>query len=104
VSNPNQRPRFSLPGSAAPPPIAPAAPAAALAAFPTPWCVGPYGSIWVAADVKRREDGNGWDENFCPRPRCVVHAQDGAWDYGVAQFIVDTVNAAALGGLPKPPC
>lgn len=68
MSNHN-KPRFSLPGGAPPPPPAPPAPpppaavapvaqdippgvAAILEQFPLPWCVGPYGDIWVAADVE----------------------------------------------------
>jgi hypothetical protein len=54
------KPTFRLPGGAPPPPPAPPAPtaplaapaAAILAAFPLPWCVGPFGDIWVAADVE----------------------------------------------------
>lgn len=65
MSNHN-KPRFSLSGSAPPPPLAPPPPPAAAPAapaslpphvaalierFPLPWCVGPDGYVWVAADV-----------------------------------------------------
>lgn len=62
MSNHN-KPRFSLPGTTPPPPLAPppAPPAVAgipaefaalIERYPLPWCVGPYGDIWVAADVE----------------------------------------------------
>lgn len=88
------RPQLSLPTAAV------QTPPAALPDFPTPWCVGPYGSIWVAADVKQNAEGK-WVEDFCARPRCVVHAED--WNDGVAEYVVAVVNGAA-GALPKPPC
>jgi len=53
------KPTFKLPGGAPPPPPAPPAPpvaapafAAILEQFPLPWCVGPYGDIWVASDIE----------------------------------------------------
>lgn len=70
MSNHNNKPRLGLPGGApppiVPPPITPP-PAAANAAlpahvaalierFPLPWCVGPEGYIWVAADVVKITD------------------------------------------------
>lgn len=56
----NNRPRFTLPG-APPPPLAPPPPpggefADLLGRFPLPWCVGPNGYIWVAADVEKVDD------------------------------------------------
>lgn len=72
MSNYN-KPKFSLPGAAplAPPPPPsgmPADVAALLEHFPLPWCVGPNGYIWVAADVvkvtdpddRRVGDVDGW--------------------------------------------
>ena len=58
MSNQN-KPQFRLPGGALPPLAPPPAPVGALPAhvvdmigrFPLPWCVGPEGYIWVAADV-----------------------------------------------------
>lgn len=68
MSNHN-KPRFSLPGGAPPPPLTPppASPVAAPATlpahvadlfgrFPLPWCVGPDGYIWVASDVVKITD------------------------------------------------
>lgn len=62
MSNHN-KPRFSLPGSTPPPPLTPPPPATSvnlpadfvelMARFPLPWCVGPNGYIWVAADVMK---------------------------------------------------
>lgn len=62
MSNNNNRPRFSLPGGAPPAPLAPPPTPASdfaelLERFPLPWCVGPYGDIWVAADVEEIEPG-----------------------------------------------
>jgi hypothetical protein len=59
-----------MPGTPPPPPLPPIAPppvvvpaglpaglpadvAALIEQFPLPWCVGPYGDIWVAADVEQ---------------------------------------------------
>lgn len=52
-----QPPRLSLPGSVPPPPTSlPAEFTELLEKFPLPWCVGPYGDIWVKADVERVTD------------------------------------------------
>jgi hypothetical protein len=59
--------------------------------YPTPWCVGPFGCIWVAADVELK-DGK-WRET-CANPRLVVDT--GPKDQDVAEQIVRAVNAAAL--------
>lgn len=67
MSNHN-KPQFRLPGGAPPPLSPPPAPLAATPAgipahvaalierFPLPWCVGPDGYIWVAADVMKITD------------------------------------------------
>jgi hypothetical protein len=64
--------------------------------YPTPWCVGPFGCIWVAADVEFK-DGK-WREK-CDNPRLVVDT--GAKDRELAEQIVRAVNAAALS-FPSP--
>jgi hypothetical protein len=58
VSN-NNKPTFSLgakpPAPLPPPPTVSALPAGVaelLERFPLPWVVGPYGDIWVAADIE----------------------------------------------------
>lgn len=98
------KPKFSLPGGAPPPPLTPP-PAAGIPAefadligrFPLPWCVGPNGYIWVAADVvkitnpdDRRvgDTSDGWRAtgNVC---RLVV---EDAMQPGVAALIVHAVN------------
>jgi hypothetical protein len=71
MSNHNNKPRLGLPGGAAPPPPPPlplpplggAVPsphpahvAALIERFPLPWCVGPDGYLWVAADVVKITD------------------------------------------------
>lgn len=60
--------------------------------FPTPWCVGPFGCIWVAADVEFK-DGK-WRET-CANPRLVVDT--GEKDRETAEQIVSAVNAASSG-------
>lgn len=59
--------------------------------FPTPWIVGPFGCIWVAADVEFK--GGKWHET-CAEPRLVVDT--GTKDIELAQFIVDSANAYAV--------
>lgn len=61
--------------------------------FPTPWCVGPFGDIWVAADVELR-DGK-WRET-CQKPRLVLTFAGHKECDGLAEQIVNAVNAAAL--------
>lgn len=78
------KPTLTLPGSIPPPPPAPPPPLP----FPTPWIVGPGGDIWVAADVERTETG--WTHTV-QAPRIVVWRNE--WPDGLAQMIVDAVNA-----------
>lgn len=58
--------------------------------YPTPWIVGPFGDIWVAADVEFR-DGK-WRET-CPEPRIVVTMT--GKDRATAELIVNAVNASS---------
>lgn len=114
MSNHNNRPRLGLPGSAPPPPIVPPPPpapppAAALPAefavlvelFPLPWCVGPHGDVWVAADVETFDpeqtasvekipgpNGTFWRATVA-KPRLVMENPGGA---GVAALIVYAIN------------
>lgn len=102
MSNHN-KPRFTLPSAApaplAPPPAAPAslAPefAELLERFPLPWCVGPYGDIWVAADVEEIEPGldgsRRWNATGT-KARLVMENPAGA---GIAALIVHAVNNLA---------
>lgn len=100
----NNKPRFSLPGSAPPPPLAPppappvAAPAlpanvvAFFERFPLPWCVGPDGYMWVAADVVKITD---------PDDRRPGDSKDGWRATGnVARLVIETAlpaeSAAAI--------
>lgn len=114
MSNHN-KPRFSLPGGAPPPlvppppPLSPPAAAVALPAefaamieqFPLPWVVGPYGDIWVDADVEMFDpektastekipgpDGTFWRAT-CARPRHVMENPKGA---SIAALMVFAVN------------
>ncbi len=59
----NNKPTFSLnrntpPAVLPPPPVAGVPPHVAdlIARFPLPWCVGPDGYLWVAADVVKITD------------------------------------------------
>jgi hypothetical protein len=63
--------------------------------FPLPWCVGPYGDIWVAADVEVREGK--WHAT-CAEPRIVVTMA--AKNRDLAEFIVHSANAQMS---PPPP-
>ncbi len=56
--------------------------------YPTPWTVGPFGDVWVAADVEFK-DGK-WHET-CPEPRLVVTMA--GKDRALADRIVNAVNA-----------
>lgn len=58
--------------------------------YPTPWVVGPFGCIWVAADVEFK-DGK-WRETRS-NPRLVVDT--GEKDRELAEFIVASANANA---------
>jgi hypothetical protein len=62
--------------------------------YPTPWCVGPFGCIWVAADVEFKDEK--WRET-CSNPRLVVDT--GPSSQLVAGQIVEAVNTAAISGL-----
>lgn len=103
MSNYN-KPKFSLPGAPSAP-LAPPPPAAApavearvhvdsevLRAFPPPWCVGPYGDIWVAADVEEIEKGvdgiRRWKATGT-KARLVMENPAGN---GIAALIVHAVN------------
>jgi hypothetical protein len=109
MSNHNNKPRLGMPGSAPPPPPIPPPPAAALPVdvaaaietFPLPWCVGPHGDIWVAADVEAFDpakeaatekvpgpNGTFW-RSTCARPRLVMENPGGL---GIAALIVHAVN------------
>lgn len=57
------------------------------AKYPLPWVVGPFGCIWVAADVEFK-DGK-WRET-CSSPRLVVDT--GEKDRELAEFIVASAN------------
>jgi hypothetical protein len=75
-----------------------------LAKYPLPWVIGPYGDVWVAADVEQfdpdREGGvekikgpNGtWWRSKVAKPRHVFDAENLPAD--VTAFIVDTLNAS----------
>lgn len=105
-----QRP-LSLPGTVPPPPAPAALPAEfaeLLEKFPLPWCVGPYGDIWVASDVEQYDpektahvekiagpNGTWWRTSpTCPvaKPRMVM--EDPA-DKGVAAFLIWAANKMA---------
>lgn len=58
--------------------------------YPTPWVVGPYGCIWVAADVEFR-DGK-WHPT-CDEPRIVIST--GQRERELAEFIVQAINASS---------
>jgi hypothetical protein len=60
--------------------------------YPLPWVVGPFGDIWVAADVEFH-DGK-WRETR-PEPRIVVTIGSLDRDKGLAAFIVEAVNSHA---------
>lgn len=61
-----------------------------MSGYPTPWIVGPFGEIWVAADVEYREGK--WHKTV-PDPRIVVTL--GGKSQALAEQIVSAVNAAA---------
>jgi hypothetical protein len=98
VSNHN-KPQFRLPGGAppplTPPPVVIAPPsdfAELLERFPLPWCVGPYGDIWVAADVEELEPGLDHSTRWRAtgdKARLVMENPAGA---GIAALIVHAVN------------
>jgi hypothetical protein len=99
VSN-NNRPQFRLPGGA-PPPLTPppdAAPAGLpphvvnlIGRFPPPWCVGPDGYIWVAADVVKITD---------PDDRRVGDTADGWRATGnVARLVIETALPADIAAV-----
>lgn len=69
--------------------------------FPLPWCVGPYGDIWVAADVEQydpekesntekiRGPNGTWWRSTVPKPRMVMELPAGQ---NVAAFMVWAAN------------
>lgn len=67
-----------------------------IAAYPPPWCVGPYGDVWVAVDVEQVDPAqtttvelvDGKWRSTCAKPRRVCEPTDA----GIAEMIVDTVN------------
>lgn len=89
------KPKFTLPGGAPPAPLPPppvpsaslpAAVAALIERFPLPWCVGPDGYIWVAADVVKITD---------PDDRRVGDTADGWRATGnVARLVIETALPA----------
>lgn len=107
MSNPN-KPTLTLPGAGAPPPppVPPPPPAhkftAILERFPPPWRVGPYGDIWVAADVEPAEpdangpgvmnDGKGKWRATGDKARLVMENPTGE---DIAALIVHAVNSLA---------
>lgn len=111
MSNHN-KPQFRLPGStpgstpggAPPAPLSP--PPTTLASdfaellerFPLPWCVGPHGDIWVAADVEeidRGLDGFPRWRATGDKARLVMENPAGV---GIAALIVHAVNKLNSGG------
>lgn len=80
--------RLSLPTTAPLPPPPSPIPPPSLPAFPTPWCIGPDGDIWVASDVAKID---GFWTHTCQAPRIVAWRNE--WPEGLAQMIVDAVNA-----------
>jgi hypothetical protein len=96
----NNRPTFRLPGGVPPPPLdpPPALPNSettgndVLERFPLPWCVGPYGDIWVAADIEEIEPGadgiRRWKATG-DKARLVMENPAGV---GIAALIVYAVN------------
>lgn len=102
MSNHN-KPTFSIGRGAPPPPLAPppappvaatnlpAEVAAVLGRFPLPWCVGPDGYIWVAADVVKITD---------PDDRRVGDTADGWRATGnVARLVIETALPADTAAL-----
>lgn len=97
-----QKPKFSLPGTAPltpPPTTLPANVAALFQRYPPPWCVGPDGYLWVAADVEKVTDPDarnkldvtpdGWRATV-PRPRLVLEHALGP---ELREVVVHAVNA-----------
>lgn len=112
MSNQNQnKPKLGIP-VAPPPPVAEEKSAAdkiremhaeLLVKFPLPWVVGPYGDVWVAADVEQFNpdveagyekiagpNGTSWRAT-CAKPRLVFEPTD----KGIAALTVDAVNLLA---------
>jgi len=103
--NPNQnKATLSLSPLPVAPPPTPGAHADILERFPLPWCVGPYGDIWVAADVETFDPdkeaaiekipgpGGTWWRATCAKPRMVMENPS---EKGIAALIVDGVNRLA---------
>lgn len=79
-----------------PPPVAPSrARPAILDSLPTPWCIGPFGDIWVDGDVWPKSDiasPNPQDWYSKEAPRHVLSVAEKEAD--VARLIVDAMNRA----------
>jgi hypothetical protein len=95
-----QRPPLTLPADRAPAPAVPLPPL--LLQFPTPWIVGAYGDIWVAADMERApSEPSSW-RAISPMPRLVMECS--LWEDkmlpGLAELIVEAVNTL---GAARPP-
>ena len=115
MSNHN-RPPLSLPRAVPPPPSnppsnppgtpsqLPAAFADLLEQFPLPWVVGPYGDIWVAADVEQYDPekesnrekiagpNGSWWRSVSAKPRLVMESPS---HQGAAAFMVFAANRLA---------
>lgn len=111
------KPTLSLPGKAPvpPPPLVGSGAASivreqfsdVLERYPAPWVVGPYGDIWVAADVEKfdpeTESGaekiagpNGsWWRSTVAKPRLVMENPESTAHPDIAALIVAAVNALA---------
>lgn len=102
----NNKPTFRLPGGAPPAPLPPPPVAAAplpanvaelIERFPLPWCVGPDGYLWVAADVVKitnpddRRVGDSEDGWRATGSKCRLVLQE-ALPADVAAVILYAVN------------
>ncbi len=94
MSNNNNRPRFSLPPLAPPPAPStlPADFAELIERFPLPWCVGPYGDIWVAADIKEIDPGADGTRRWIATGNKARLVMENPAGVGIAALIVYAVN------------
>jgi hypothetical protein len=102
----NKRPVFSLPSTPPPPPplAAPAATPDFLKDFPLPWVVGPYGDVWVGADVEMFDPekeaatekvagpNGSWWRSTCAKPRLVFETPANTAHKDILPFVVATLN------------